>query len=234
MALSIPAFSQQILNGRIHKTASDEVLVSVSVINITQKKANISDIGGNYKIPARPGDTVTFSSAGYKPDTAFVSNWMFEEKDGFQIYLEPNSITLATVRVGELSNYQLDSMKRHEEYKWAYPTHRRRLIGSETPTDGVGVSISPFDYFGAKETNLRRLRKRIEEEEKEYYIDSRFPVGYVQRITGLKNDSLKTFLYRYRPSYDFCRKSSAEDMFLYINDQVKKYREGKLENSSHR
>ncbi len=228
MTFSIPAFSQQFLNGRIHRTASDELLVSVSVINISQKKTNISDLGGNYKIPARPGDTVTFSSAGYKPDTAFVSNWMFEEKDGFQIYMEPNAITLPSVRVGEQSNYQLDSIKRYEEYKWAYPTHRRRLIGSEAPSDGVGISISPVDYFGAKEKHLRRLRKRLKEEEMDYYIDSRFPPGYVQRITGLRNDSLKVFLIRCRPSYEFCRKSSNEDMFLYINDQVKKYREGKL------
>src|ERR1700742_3763162 len=109
MLLSAPAFSQRLLAGRIHPRSGEEVIPSVSVINLTQKKTNISDMGGNYRIAANPGDTVIFSSAGYKPDTAFVSTWMFEEKDGYQVYLEPNPIMLPAFRVGELSNYQLDS-----------------------------------------------------------------------------------------------------------------------------
>jgi len=170
----LPAGSQQLLRGRIRRKASEEVLLSVSVINRSQKKTNLSDLGGNYRIPAKKGDTVIFSSAGYKPDTTIVNNWMFEEKDGYQVFLEPNALTLPTVRVGEQSNYQLDSLKRKEEYAWLYPVHPRKLVGSETVTDGFGISISPIDYFSSKETQRRRLRHRLAQEEKDYYIDSRF------------------------------------------------------------
>ena len=82
LLLSLPAAAQQVLTGRIKRRSTNEVLPSVSVINRSQKRTNISDQGGNYRIPARPGDTIVFTSAGYKPDTAFVSAWMFEEKDG--------------------------------------------------------------------------------------------------------------------------------------------------------
>jgi hypothetical protein len=222
---SLPAFSQQLLMGRIRRKASQELLQSVSVINRTQKKSNLSDIGGNYKIPARQGDTIIFSSVGYRPDTAIIDNWMFGEKDGYQVYLEPNPQTLATVHVGEQSNYQLDSLKRKEEYAWLYPLHRRKLIGSETVTDGFGISMSPIDYFSAKEKQRRKLRRRLQEQEKDYYIDSRFVPAYVARVTGLKGDSLQVFLYRYRPSYAFCRKAtSGEDILFYINDKLKEYR----------
>ena len=131
---------------------------------------------------------------------------------------------LPTVRVDEQTNYQLDSIKRREDYKWLYPVHPRKLIGNETPADGVGIVIAPNDYFSARETQKRRLRHRLAEEEKEYYIDSRFPAVYVAKITGLKGDSLQVFLVRYRPTYDFCRKASNEDIFLYINDKVGTYR----------
>jgi hypothetical protein len=223
LLLSIPATAQQVLTGRIRRRSGDEMLPSVSVINHTQKKTNISDAGGNYRIIAKPGDTITFTSAGYKPDTAFVSAWMFGEKDGYLIALEPNLVELPSVRVDDASNYQKDSLKRKEEYAWVYPIHRRKLIGSETVQDGVGISISPIDYFSAKETQRRRLRQRLKQEEIDYYIDFRFPAAYVSRVTGLHGDSLRIFLYRYRPSYSFCRKASNEDILLYINDKLKNY-----------
>ena len=192
-------------------------------INHTQKRTNISDAGGNYKIPASPGDTITFSSAGYKPDTAFVSSWMFEEKEGYLVALEPNLVELPTVRVGDISSYRLNSLKRREEYAWLYPVHRRRLVGSESVADGVGVIISPNDYFSKKETQKRRLRKRLKQQEIDHYIDFRFPAAYVSRVTGLHDDSLQLFLYRYRPSYEFCRTASNGDILLYINDKLKKF-----------
>ncbi len=226
LLLSTPAAAQQLLTGKIKRQAGDEVLPSVSVINHSQKKTNISDAGGNYRIPAKPGDTITFSSAGYKPDTTYVNTWMFGEKDGYIVSLAPNLVELATVRVGDVSNYQLDSLKRKEEYAWLYPVHRRRLIGSETVENGVGISISPIDYLSAKETQRRRLRRRLKQQEIDYYIDFRFPAAYVARVTGLHNDSLRDFMYRYRPAYSFCRKASNEDMLLYINERLKQYHAG--------
>ena len=125
--------------------------------------------------------------------------------------------------VGDASNYQKDSLKRREEYKWQYPVHSRKLIGNESVAGGVGIVISPNDYFSKKETQRRRLRKRLKQEETDYYIDFRFPASYVERLTRLHGDSLRIFMYRYRPSYDFCRKASNEDILLYINEKLKKY-----------
>ncbi|MBS1661192.1 MAG: hypothetical protein JST68_09090 [Bacteroidetes bacterium] len=225
LLLSFPATAQQFLSGKIRRRSSTEIIPSVSVINISQKRTNISDMGGNYKIPARPGDTITFSSAGYLPDTAIVSDWMFKEKDGYLVALQPHIVALPSVQVDEGSNYRLDSLKRSEDYAWVYPVHRRRLIGSETPV-GFGVIISPLDYFGKKETQKRRLRKRLKQEEIDYYIDFRFPAAYVSKVTGLQGDSLRVFMYRYRPSYKWCRGASNEDILLYINDKLKKYHQG--------
>jgi len=44
------------------------------------------------------------------------------------------------------------------------------------------------------------------------------------KLTGLHDDSLRLFMYRYRPSYSFCRKTGREDMLIYINDKLKEFR----------
>lgn len=222
---SLSSTAQQTLTGKIRRRSSNEIVPSVSVINISQKRTNVSDMGGNYKIPAKIGDTITFSSAGYLPDTAIVGKWMFDEKEGYMVALQPHVVALPSVEVDEASNYRLDSLKRREEYAWVYPTHRRRLVGSETPV-GFGIVISPLDYFGKRETQKRRLRKRLKQEEIDYYIDFRFPAPYVSRVTGLQGDSLRIFMYRYRPTYKFCREASNQDILLYINESLKKYHQG--------
>ena len=223
--VSPPSAVQQVLSGKIKRRSSDEVLPSVTVINRTQKKTNISDVGGNYRIPAKPGDTIVFSSAGYHPDTAFVSAWMFEEKEGYLVALSPNAEMLAPVRVGDLSNYQLDSTRRREEYAWLFPKHPYTLLGRESRA-GFGVVIRPVEYFGKKQAQRRRLRKRIKQQEIDHYIDFRFPAAYVSRVTGLHDDSLRIFMYRYRPDYTFCRSASNEDILLYINEKLKEYHKG--------
>jgi hypothetical protein len=224
LLVSTNGIGQSLLAGKVRQKENRKILAFVTVTNKTQQKVNTSDIGGNYRIAANPGDTITFTFAGLRPETIIVDSRMLAEKDGYQVYLEPRSVLLPTVKVDEQTNYQLDSIKRREDYQKLYPVHPRKLIGNETPADGVGIVIAPNDYFSAGETQKRRLRRRLTQEEKEYYIDARFPAAYVAKITGLKGDSLQVFLVRYRPTYDFCRKASNEDVFLYINDKVKIYR----------
>jgi hypothetical protein len=227
--LSTPAVSQQVLTGKVKQKTTDALLASVTVVNHTQKKYNVSDAGGNYRIVANPGDTITFSSAGYHADTTLVINAELDNKDGYVVYLEPNMVELPSVLVGQLTNYQLDSIQRKEDYAWLDQAHKVRLAGDQTPTDGVGIGFSPVTYFSPEQKNLRQLRQRVKVEEKDYFIDSRFPSSYVSLVTGLKGDSLQLFMVTYRPSYKFCRGATNEDMLLYINEKMKLFQKSYLE-----
>jgi hypothetical protein len=221
VVLSTPAVSQQVLTGKVRQKNTDAILGSVTVVNHTQRKYNVSDAGGNYRIVAAAGDTITFSSAGYHADTTFVMTSDLANKDGYVVYLEPNMVELPSVLVGQLSNYQLDSIQRKDDYAWLDDRHKVRLAGDQTPTDGVGIGFSPVTYFSKEERNMRQLRQQVKSEEKDFYIDSRFPPSYVSMITGLKGDSLQVFMVNYRPSYNFCRSASNEDILLYINEKLK-------------
>jgi hypothetical protein len=131
------------------------------------------------------------------------------------------------VVVDETHNYQLDSLQRREEYRWILDRkHPVRLWNEKRASDQPGFNFSPIGYFSKGEKQKRRLKKRLLEQEREYYIDSRFPIARVSQITGLTGDSLRTFMRRYRPSYEFCRRSNNQDIFLYINDRVRAFRRG--------
>jgi hypothetical protein len=216
-------FGQQHLAGRITKKRATEILIGVNITNFTQKKINVSDMGGNYKIPAAPGDTIIFSSAGYRSDTLIVAAFMLS--DLYPVRLVPNIMALTAVRVDEMHDYQLDSLQRRDDYKELLnKKHPVKLWNEKRPVDGPGFSFSPAGYLSKTEKQKRRLKKRLEWEEEEYYIDYKFSPSRVVQLTRLKGDSLQIFMLRYRPSYKFCRKASGQDMMFYVNDKLKLFR----------
>jgi hypothetical protein len=219
-AFSSIGFAQQQLAGKTIKRGGTEIVIGVNVINRTLVKGNISDMGGNYKIAARPGDTIIFSSAGYQPDTLVVRSYMLAES--WMVDLTPKIVALPSVSVEEASNYQSDSLKRRDEYRWLLDKkHPVKLMNEKRPGDAPGFSFSPLGYYSKTEKDKRRLKRRLRQQEEDYYIDYKFPPVRVAQLTRLKGDSLQLFLRLYRPSYAFCRKANNEDILLYINDKLK-------------
>ncbi len=218
---SCEGFAQRSFMGKIHKKGGPELLMYVTIQNRNKQKFNESDMGGNFKIAAEQGDTVLFTSAGYKPDTVIVSAYMLAEP--FDIYMEPHVVTLAAVRVGSLSNYQMDSLERWKDYDWLAPKAKIKLTDKERHGDGVGISFSP-QFKTDEDKQKARLKKRLEEEEQEFYIDFRFSKEYVTRLTHFQGDTLQRFMKEYRPVYSFCRDASSQDMLLYVNDCLKKFK----------
>lgn len=219
--------AQRAITGKIEKRGSTEIIIGANVINLKLGRHNLSDMGGNYKIPAGIGDTIIFSSAGFLPDTVIAASYMFDEN--FLVSLWPNVVRLQAVEVDESRNYRLDSMQRREDYAFILDKkHPVRLMNSKRPADGPGFSFSPIGYYSKREREKRRLKRRLRQEEEDYYIDSRFPVARVAQLTRLQGDSLRLFMYRYRPSYQFCRGATNQDIFLYINDKVRIFRNYRL------
>jgi len=213
------------MTGKVEKRGSTDIIIGANIINLKLGRHNVSDMGGNYKIPASPGDTIIFSSAGYVPDTVIVAGYMLDEN--YLVALWPNVTRLQTVVVDETHNYQIDSLQRREEYRFILDKkHPVKLWNEKRAADGPGFSFSPIGYFSKRERQKRRLKQRLQQQEEDYYIDSRFPVARVAQLTRLSGDSLRTFMVRYRPTYQFCRGASSQDMFMYINDRVREFRKG--------
>jgi hypothetical protein len=217
--------AQQFLTGKIYKANSTEHLQSVSIHNITQQRYDLSEEDGSYHIQATPGDHISFSSVGYVADTVTVNASILTA--AYPVYLEIRAQTLKAVRVGEFSNYQLDSMDRRKEYAWVYDHENTPHMAKDRQgADGVGVTLNIFRNTSTAAKQRIKLSKRLEKEEEDYFVDSRYNKDYVAKITKLKGDSLGDFIRRFRPSYDYCRKAAPVDILVYISDSYKTYMKG--------
>lgn len=222
LVLPSHGWSRQFLTGKIYKKNSTETLLSVSIHNITRQRYDLSDEDGSYRIPAAPGDHIAFSSVGYMADTLTVTASLLTAN--CPIYLDIRPQELQAVRVGQYSNYQLDSMDRRKEYAWVYDhDNTPRFARDRQGSDGVGITMNIFRNSSSAAKQRIHLEKRLEKEEEDYYVDSRYNKDYVAKITHLKGDSLKEFMRRYRPSYDYCRKAATVDILVYISDSYKQY-----------
>ena len=219
---SLTCSAQQFLTGKIYKKNSTETLLSVSIHNITANRYDLSDEDGSFHIQAMPGDHIAFSSVGYRADTITVTASLLTA--ACPIYLDIRPQELQAVRVGQYSNYQLDSMDRRKEYAWVYDhDNTPRFARDRQGSDGVGITMNIFRNSSSAAKQRIHLEKRLEKEEEDYYVDSRYNKDYVAKITHLKGDSLKEFMRRYRPSYDYCRKAATVDILVYISDSYKQY-----------
>ena len=215
------SFCQQSVKGKVYNAKGDEVIPYVTVRNISSQKSNVSDLGGNFKIEAKEGDTLIFSSTSYYQDTVKTDYFMLNNI--YDVSLNPHSTTLSSVTVNGQANYSKDSLARHEYYKDEYAYKRTIVDKHPQLSDGVGVKLNLGRLFSPGEKEKRDFRKKLEKDDKEDYIDSKFSYAYVSKLTRLKDDSLRIFMYQYRPTYKFCRKASSEEMLFYVNDCMKKF-----------
>jgi hypothetical protein len=74
---------------------------------------------------------------------------------------------------------------------------------------------------------MEKFRERLEEQERQKFIDHRFNKALVRRLTSLDGSNLDVFMLRYRPSYAFTLTASEYDFQLYIKKCFELYKSPK-------
>ncbi len=221
LLFTILTHAQSSLSGRIYEKASDSVVAGINVLNNNTRASVRSDKEGRYSIPVAEGDVIIFSGAGFVSDTLVVSyDKLLTQQD---ITMSIQFVSLRGVKV--TNSYYKDSLARRNEYSHIY--RQNGITGGNRPTDGVGVSVSAMSFFSYKAKKQRELKRKLERDEEESYIDYSFPSEMVENFSKLHGDSLRLFMYRYRPSYEFCRKTDRANMLVYISDKLKEFRKPK-------
>ncbi len=216
---SINILQAQKVTGKIYVAQQNEVIGAASILNKNLQQFNLADQNGHYSINAREGDTLIFSAIGFLPDTQLVQYYMLDAL--FDVALKQQVSILPLVKVK--SNYQLDSLLRRNEYQDVF--NMPGITGGNRPTNGFGISLSPVSYFSRAARQKRELKKKIIKQEQEYFIDYCFPQQWVKQLTGLDDRSLKLFMYSYRPTYQFCRKTDRAGMLTYINEKLIEFKQ---------
>lgn len=212
-------WAQSALTGRVFEGYSETLVAGVNVYNRSTGARIKGNLDGSFSIAANEGDTVIFSRVGFHPDTLKVS---FEHLlTRYDVNLKPEEVMLKNVTV--TNSYSADSLNRRNYYADIYKP-QPGITGGNRPSSGFGVVLSPLSFFSSKAKEKRKLKKKLKEEEEQIFIDYSFSPAWVANVTGLKGDSLALFMYRYRPSYKFCRDRSRADMLTYISDSLRVFR----------
>jgi hypothetical protein len=211
--------AQQLLKGRIYDKETDSVLVSTTVFNATKKAYTLSSRDGDYSIEANDGDKVIFTSVGYLPDTVKVLNYMIDAGYDVTMILKNSMLRNVTVRS---PNYVRDSLNQREDYAAFYNKSKNKIVDRSGPSNGVGIAVSPLGFFHNMARD-KKMRQNLEYQDEQDFVDYSFSRRYVEKLTSLKGDSLTSFMLRYRPTYQFCRTASSEDMLNYVNEKLTIY-----------
>lgn len=193
---------------------------------------SITDSMGRYTIVTSEKDSLTFIYND-RP-TAKFSVKQIPDMANFDISLhvrvKEKFRTLKEVKV-YAKNFRQDSIANREQYAKIFNYEKPGIkLSSDANTGAAGVDLNELvNVFRFKRNRqLRRMQERLEEQEKENYINYRFNKNTVKRITRLEGAELDIFMQEYRPDFEFTQTASLVDFYQYILNASYDYKKRKL------
>ncbi len=223
LIFSTTAFSQkkEIVWGYLKDSVTKEPIVLASVANFETKKTVMSSNNGRFKIEVSDNQILSFAAIGYHFDTvAFHKTLLI--KDTLYLFLQPLASSLGNVTVYTKSTnaYREDSIERRKDFMGERVQYAIPVAALSNTGAGLGINL---DRYSKHEKEKRKAFAFFEANEKEAYINYRFPASLVNKYSGLKDEALQNFMQEFRPSYEWLRKhKTEEDIKYYINDQLKR------------
>jgi hypothetical protein len=221
LGFSSGVFAQgKAVDGIVFDKQSKERIAIVDIVNATTGKSIYDNLKGEYHIEAKQGDVLIFSKQNYFSDTVKVLNYTSQA-----IYLKRSSIQLNQVNIQAAAltpEQQLENTK--HDYNKAYGSLAYNNLLSLSPGSGAGLSIDAlYNAFSREGRNAAHLREEIQNDYYQNAIDYRYTRTLVNRITGLKDQQLTTFMQRYRPGYWFVENANDYDFVTYIKNNYKRF-----------
>jgi hypothetical protein len=208
------------VEGIVFDKTTKERVADVSVHDINNHISVYNNLKGEFKIKAEVGDQLVFSRQDYHPDTIKVVN-----RQDLAIYMAHLVIQLkeVTVRDSALTpEQQLEKTK--EEYAKIYGPSMNPDFFSNSDYGGVGISIDAiWNSISREGRNAASLRALIERDYEQHVIDYRFNRTFVQRLTGLKDAKLTSFMTRYRPGYYTVTTMTDYEFITMIRANLRRY-----------
>lgn len=228
MLLAAPhAHAQLVVQGTVYDSTRIFPVAGVEVENRAGKKV-YTDSLGRYSIPVSATDSLVFTYLGKptpKYPTAGLNNYT-----QFDIALHIRQAgklrQLREVQVNS-KTYREDSIANREQYRKIFDYQKPGVRPAIDPHSGVvGMDLAEFInmFRFRRNKQLRKMQKRIEEQEKDRYVDYRFNKLLIKRVTRLEGKHLDAFMQQYRPNYNFTTEADIVEFYTYILNASYEYR----------
>jgi hypothetical protein len=219
----------QVITGRVLGDTTNKPITATIVTRSGHQTS--SNANGEFSIPVSGiGDTIKVFAIGYKI-------YLFPVRDlaktNIIIRLKPISIMLRDVVIRAERNHKKDSINLRKDYAQVFNYQPPKLADAfvappqNVPFAFVSIDlITVFNVLTKKSDPTYKLKKELLKDEQGDYIATRYNRGLVTRITGLKGDSLNTFMDKYYPTVDWVKKTSDYDIIQYIKAKAIEFRKG--------
>ena len=221
LTITVKCFSQEkTVAGIVFDKNSKDRIASVNIRNINTGVSVYNSLKGEFKISAKEGDQLVFTREFYYPDTIKVQN-----NAAVAIYMAPKAIQLNEVTIHDsLQNPEMRLAAKRREYSKAYGSLAYDDFLSTSPGGGAGLSIDAlFNSLSQSGRNAKHLRQMIDNDYRQDVIDSRFNRTLVAKITGLKDEKLTDFMFRYRPGYYTTKNATDYEFISSIRANLRRY-----------
>lgn len=207
------AQSSSKIKGIIMELESSQPIQSVTITNLRTEAETISSADGSYELQGAIDDKFSFSVPGYLADTAFIYH-----EGVVRTYLlrDEATIVINEVVISRFTDSRLD----HEIIK-----ARREGEFFDAGQQRGGFRFSPSRLFGKDSKRARKNLEILIEEKDNRLIDRKFNNTLIASLTGMNPEEIALFRERYRPTPDFIKLATDQDIRIYIMDSYGKFKQ---------
>lgn len=228
LLISKTAFCQATtISGTVYDITKKTPVEYVSVLS-TAGKGTVTDSLGKYSLTLKETDSLYFSYLN-KPTPRYAVKDI-QNPGSFDISILRKVKELTGVFVKQ-RNYHFDSLENRTEYEKIFNYQKPGLKTSMFPSGGnvaVGLDLDELINMFKFKKNKRMLafKNRLEQDEKEKYVDYRYNKGLVKKLTGLSLPEIDSFMVEYRPTYEMATQFNDLEFGQFIVEAFKYYKAG--------
>lgn len=203
--------------------------IELVTVQSTGGKLTMTDSTGKYIIDVAEKDSVWFSFLG-KPTPKYPV-LKIPDVTQFDIALRLRSDVMKEVKI-KTRNYIDDSLQNRKTYAKVFGFQRPNISTLTSVTSsGVGFDLDEIirAFQFRKNRSMEHFRQRLEQEERDKFVDRRFTKLLVKRLTGLqKEEEVSSFMKKYRPTFEFTAGTSDYDFQYYIKIAFTEFKKSQL------
>jgi hypothetical protein len=218
--------AQYKVKGTVYDSSRIYPIESVTVLS-SSGKGTVTDSMGRYQLDVSDLDSIWFSFLG-KPTPRYPI-LKIADLSRFDIALRIKMNVMQEVRV-RTHVYKEDSLQNRRDYAKAFDFKRPNISDmTSISSSGVGIDLDEvirvFQF--RKNRSMEKFRERLQEQERQKFVDYKFNKPLVRRLTHLAEADLDKFMLQYRPTYEFALYSSEYDFQYYIKKSGEQYTRAK-------